>query len=223
MSLLHDREVDFGTSETLIAGVLMHATDRNVTWFLKRTPELAKSIDCDKDKDCVHSAISDNGFMPFDMNLLKRNEVFYICAYSNMTLVPRESFEDILPEIKSCSNGFIIDDVSPSVGKVFVKNFDGYLTESSKIDIYWKGFDDNTDVSKLGYRDRIKYYSYSIGMFTHYIDNFVSSLLQFVLHVYLFHMLFKSIFVLLRFSEKMKFMIYVDTVQKQEILCLGTF
>ncbi|XP_060552014.1 uncharacterized protein LOC132713433 isoform X3 [Ruditapes philippinarum] len=163
MSLLHDREVDFGTSETLIAGVLMHATDRNVTWFLKRTPELAKSIDCDKDKDCVHSAISDNGFMPFDMNLLKRNEVFYICAYSNMTLVPRESFEDILPEIKSCSNGFIIDDVSPTLGKVFVKNFGGYLTESSKIDIYWKGFDDNTDVNKLGYRDRIKYYSYSIG------------------------------------------------------------
>ena len=163
MTVLHDAEIDFGTSKQHIAGIMMHATERNVTWFLKKSPDLHKLTDCDKDKDCIHSSISDDGFMSFDMSLITRNEAYYICAYSNTTLIPRETFVETLPEIQSCSNGFIIDDASPTIGKVLVKNTGGYLTDSSEIDMSWRGFDDNTDVEKLGYSNRIKYYSYYLG------------------------------------------------------------
>ncbi|XP_053381645.1 uncharacterized protein LOC123528459 [Mercenaria mercenaria] len=162
-ALLHDAEVDFGTTTTVISGVMMHATERNVSWYLMRKSDITQLIDCDKDKYCVLSATSDTGFMAFDSDLIERNHLYYICAYSNVTLVAREAFTEELTEIRSCSNGFIIDDIPPTDGRVTVRNTGGFLSDISAIDIAWRGFDDNADVEKLGYRDGIKYYSYAIG------------------------------------------------------------
>lgn len=163
LSLLHNAEVDFGTIDATVAGVLLHAVERNVTWYLMKERTFPQSGDCDKETDCVHSQISDCGYIYFDSHFVDRNRFYYICAYSGSTIFIRETFTEKLPEIQSCSDGFVIDDTPPTTGKISVKNTNGFLTDLSSIDIRWRGFDDNTDAEKLGYPYRIKHFSYAIG------------------------------------------------------------
>ncbi|XP_053381647.1 uncharacterized protein LOC123555884 isoform X2 [Mercenaria mercenaria] len=162
-SVLHDAEMDFGTTNTSVVGTLMYATERNVTWYLMKNKHLPVLEQCDKDSECVFSTTTGNGYVLFDKSLIKQNVFYYTCAFSNASSVSRELFTEILSEIRTCSNGFIIDNTPPFGGQLNVKNTGGFIIRPWKMDISWNGFDDNVNTEKLGYSERIKFYSYAVG------------------------------------------------------------
>lgn len=165
-SILHDGEMDFGTNRTTVVGALMYATERNVTWYLMKKQRLPFSLDCDKDSDCLYSMTTDTEYVLFDKRLFKEDIFYYTCAFSNATTVSRELFTEVLNEVGSCSNGFILDNTPPFGGHVTVQNTNGFITSRTEIEIAWNGFDDNVDAIELGYVDRLKYYSYAVGMYS---------------------------------------------------------
>ena len=154
-------EIDFGNSSTRIAGVVMYGTERNITWYLmtkKQSP-----YDCSSDVYCLMAETNQDGYIVINPKFIQMNTFYYICVYSNTTIIKRELFTETLPEMNSCSNGFILDDVHPTSGRVQVLNYNGYLTSTSGILITWSGFKDNVDAKTFGYMDSIKYYSYAVG------------------------------------------------------------
>ena len=81
-----------------------------------------------------------------------------------MSHVVREKFTEILPLIQGCSNGFVIDSVAPTSGRVYVKNVNGFINDLRHITVSWDGFRDNIDVSALGYEHGINSYDIEIGV-----------------------------------------------------------
>ena len=163
--LLHNAEMDFGNSNTSVVGTLMYATERKVTWFLMKNKRLPDFNECEKDTECAYTTQTEKGFVLFDSMIVNKNTFYYTCAFANASFVSRELFTETLSEIRVCSNGFIIDGTPPFGGEVIISNTGGFITAHGEIEISWNGFDDNVDTSQLGYVDRIKFYSYAIGMF----------------------------------------------------------
>jgi hypothetical protein len=154
--------LDFGTSGTEVVGVILYAAERNITWFLmddNRVP-----LSCELSKQCIISKVTNTGFVSFASAFTKPNSIHYICAYSTRTSVIREVYTEVLDEIKTCSNGFVLDSIAPVAGKVEIKNKDGFLTSLDNVEISWDKFEDNIDAIKLGYPGNIPAYSYGIGI-----------------------------------------------------------
>ena len=160
-STFHDAEVDFGTSSSSIAGVIMYSSARNVTWYLMTSQHIPSS--CPLDSECISSAQTTTGYVKFSPSKIHPNNFYYMCAFSSQTNISRESFTEFLPEIHDCSNGFVIDTISPIAGHVEVTNNNNYITDASTLLVTWDNFHDSTDVGTIGYEHEIKGYTVEVG------------------------------------------------------------
>lgn len=161
--ILHDSELDFGTIQTKVAGAMIYSTQRNITWYLMATRSIPHFGDCQRDSDCITFQSNTDGYILFENTNLVSNKLYFICAFAEEIEIHRESYTETFTGIKSCSDGFIIDNIAPSGGQIFVENTAGYLNDIFEIRISWERFIDNADVEMFGYSDSIKYYSYAIG------------------------------------------------------------
>ena len=159
---LHNEELDFGTEDTDVIGVILYANERNITWFLTTTK--TAPVSCSNIPTCIGTLATTNGYVTFPKKLIKYNTIYYICALANESHIVRETFTEILQPIATCSNGFVIDNIPPTTGQVHVKNVNGFINDLKRLIISWNGFDDNIDVAALGYGHKINFYSVEIGM-----------------------------------------------------------
>ena len=161
LNQLHNKELDFGTKDTDVVGVILYANKQNISWFLTTTNAVPTS--CHNNPNCIGTLITTDGYVKFPKKLIKYNKIYYICAFSNESHVVREAFTEILPRIQACSNGFVIDNVPPTTGQVHVENVNGFIHDLRRVTVSWVGFTDNTDVSALGYEQVINSYTIEIG------------------------------------------------------------
>jgi hypothetical protein len=119
---------------------------------------------CDFSKGCVVEKVTNTGFVSFDKTVVKFNTFYYICAYSVTTSVIRELNTEVLDEIKTCSNGFVLDSIAPVAGKVEIQNNNGFLASLDDIEFSWNKFEDNIDATQFGYLSNIATYTYGVGM-----------------------------------------------------------
>ena len=157
---MHNEEIDFGSPDTHVVGALPSGTGRNITWFLTTTRTIPRT--CSEAPECVASKTTSEGYVYFDEEI-QANTIYYTCASAEETQIIKEPFSEQLPAVHVCSNGFIIDDTPPSGGEVHVVNFNGFLNNLHEIDIHWNGFDDNIDIDRLGYKNKINAYIVEIG------------------------------------------------------------
>ena len=163
LNLLHNEELDFGTKDTEVVGVILYANKRNISWFLSTTNTGPTS--CHNNPYCIGSHSTTDGYVQFPKRLIKYNTIYYICAFSNLSHVVRETFTEVLPHIQACSNGFAIDNIPPTAGQVHVENENGFINDLRRVTVSWDGFSDNIDVSALGYEHKINSYTIEIGMY----------------------------------------------------------
>ncbi|XP_053405466.1 uncharacterized protein LOC128558962 [Mercenaria mercenaria] len=162
-AILHDAELNFGTRDTKIAAAVLYASQRNVTWYLMSARRIPAFGQCQRDTECITSQASVDGYILFQNTDIIMNNLYFICASSEAAEIYRETYTENVPEISSCSNGFILDDTPPSGGQVYVDNTGGFVNDVSDIRITLGGFSDNIDASVLGYGENLQYYSYAIG------------------------------------------------------------
>ncbi|XP_053400343.1 uncharacterized protein LOC123557990 [Mercenaria mercenaria] len=162
-STLHDIDIDITPAEWTVAGAVMGTYGRNVTWYLMTSKHVPTH--CSHNEECYYSTVTDTGYAEFPTNTIKTNELYYICAYSNDTLLHLEDYMVSLDEFSSCSNGFIKDNTPPMNPKMVVRvsNQNGYITDTSRLIIHWDVFADNINASVFGYPENIRAYSYAIG------------------------------------------------------------
>ena len=51
---------------------------------------------------------------------LKHGARYYICVYAKEKVVEHEKWTEILPEVKECSDGVVVDLTKPTEGRVWV-------------------------------------------------------------------------------------------------------
>ena len=158
---LHNHEIDFATLDTKIAGAVLHGYDRNITWFLMRDRSVPTR--CSDPPICVDSVVSRTGFAVFATDMLSANVVHYICANAEETEVTRETSTEMLPEINTCSDGFLIDTIPPYRGKMTVESINGYINNLQEFTVSWSGFKDNIKLGTLGYYNSIQSYTVYLG------------------------------------------------------------
>ncbi|XP_053376618.1 uncharacterized protein LOC123534121 [Mercenaria mercenaria] len=162
LTLFHDNELDFGTTSSEVVGCILYATERNTTWYLMTSNQPPEN--CETNKECVISMTTSTGYVSFKKNSITPNKIYYICAYSNSTVLERELFSETLAELNICSDGFVIDTVAPLPGRIEnVSSTGGFLSNQEAIEVAWDGFVENIDATNLGYIDRLKQYRFAIG------------------------------------------------------------
>jgi len=142
-------------------GAILYANQRNVTWFLMRTRHIP--TECDMDSNCIIARTTQDGFVVFETDDVESNTRHFICAQSNVTHLYREGFIETLEAISSCSNGFVIDTTAPDPGLLHVQNYNGFLTATKDVLVYWNTFTDNIKASSFGYPSDIKEYVLMCG------------------------------------------------------------
>ncbi|KAH3799518.1 hypothetical protein DPMN_153128 [Dreissena polymorpha] len=168
--LLHDSEMNIGNADSSVTGALMYGSERSVSWYLMKMQYVPQT--CDSDINCVLKYETDNGYIELDRKYISINELYFICAYSNNTVIEREYFTEILEEISSCSNGFILDSSPPTKGEVQVHNHRGFITNPHYVIVTWTGFDDNIDATVFGYPEKLHYFSMRTGKKCHVVHHF---------------------------------------------------
>ncbi|KAL3857349.1 hypothetical protein ACJMK2_012025 [Sinanodonta woodiana] len=159
---IFDLEIDFCRERTNIAGLIVSAGEREVTWSLM-TEKHSPTGDCDDDDSCIVSKNTSSGFVMFSEVRLIQGTTYFICAVSNGTVVHRELFHETLEEFSICSNGVFVDESPPSDGRVHIENQEnGYLRGNRDIAISWSMFTDRA-FNNL-YATSIHHYSYAIGI-----------------------------------------------------------
>jgi hypothetical protein len=137
---LHDTELNFGKISSKVAGVVFYASERNISWYLMSTRRIPTFDQCQSDTKCITSLTSTNGYVYFERKYIRMNNVYYICALSKPLKINRENYVESVAEIRTCSNGFILDDIPPSGGDVLVDNINGFINDLSAIEIDIEGF-----------------------------------------------------------------------------------
>ncbi|WAR31796.1 hypothetical protein MAR_034338, partial [Mya arenaria] len=160
-TLLHDNELDFGTTKIRPAAAVMHANERKVSWYLMISRHVP--YDCDTDVSCLKEKVTSDGFAIFEETDVFLDAPFYLCAFSNATVVEREWYTESLDEIKACSDGFILDNTAPIPGKIDIQNVNGYITDIEHAVITWDTFYKKKGASLLGYPEDMQHYSIGVG------------------------------------------------------------
>ena len=122
---------------------------------------------------CKAALITSDGYVQFPAIAIQHNRVYFICALASEVNIVKESYTEILPEIKTCSNGFVVDDRPPTGGELHVNDINGYLTNLQDLEIMWYGFGDNENVDALGYDNEISSYMVAIGTYNDDILSFL--------------------------------------------------
>ena len=116
-----------------------------------------------KAPNCKTAVTNSDGYVKFPRNVINYEIVHYICAKASEIIVKKGGQIETLQEIKTCSNGFIIDDTAPTGGKLYVNDKNGYITNLRNFAVMWSGFGDSTNVAALGYDNPISSYTVAIG------------------------------------------------------------
>ena len=160
---LHELDLDFCRRNATLAGVIPSPTERNFTWYLTTSAIVPRSLQCDTDPACIKSLTSQGGYAIFHKVKLSPGKTYYICVWSNATIIKRELFDEHLDEVRLCGNGFLVDDMPPIAGQVQVVNQrHGFLLGSAEIAVAWDGF---KDLASYNHNSTIKGYSIAIGKF----------------------------------------------------------
>ncbi|KAK3589130.1 hypothetical protein CHS0354_017096 [Potamilus streckersoni] len=169
---IFELEIDFCRERTRIAGLIVSAGEREITWSLMKEKH-SPIGECDDDYSCVMSKNTSSGFVMFSEVRLIQGTTYYICAVSDRTVVHRELFHETLEKFDICSNGVFVDESPPSDGKVRIENQDnGYLRGNSDIAISWSMFTDSAFSN--WYATSIHHYSYAIGKYSiHHYSYFI--------------------------------------------------
>ena len=166
LSELHELDVDFCRSNASLAGAIPSPAERNFTWYLTTSAAIPRNLQCDTDPGCVKSLTSKGGFAVFHKIILTPGNMYYICAWSNATIIKRELFDEHLEEVWLCGNGFLVDDSPPIPGKVMIINQrHGFLLGAGEIVVAWDGFE---DMASRNQNSSIKGYSLAIGKYHMY-------------------------------------------------------
>ena len=112
---------------------------------------------------CSAVQTSTTGVVKFPKESINFGRIYYICAYSDMAYVVRETVTETLLPIQTCSNGFVIDNDPPYGGELHVANINGFINDLENLMISWNGFDDDINVTALGYENKINSYTLEIG------------------------------------------------------------
>ena len=164
LSLVHSTEADFVPLNTNLVGVILGEYERKITWYLMQKPELPV-LPSNDDPECIKEVESAEGVGIFHKTILQENMKYYICAFSNTTVVTREYFSETLEEIKECGNGFVVDNEPPIAGRVtIVSKPHGFLTSNRDLHVLWEGFKDIEVFVKNQYETGIAYYNVSLGI-----------------------------------------------------------
>ena len=127
-------------------------------------------VACDDDPECIKSVESSGGLGFLHKTLLHKNTKYYICAFSNKTVVSREYFSETLEEIDTCGNGFVVDSDPPIAGQVTLEsNHHGFLTSNKSVRVVWDKFRDIDEFLETGYETGIASYHVSLGKYSKHI------------------------------------------------------
>ena len=152
--------MDFATKESVIVGAILGGRDRKIKWYLMSSPTVPERCEAPK---CKASLVTSDGYVQFPASSIQYDKAYFICvAASEMHVVKGETTE-VLPEIKACSNGFLVDDTPPTGGEIYVNDMNGYIGDVYDIEVAWDGFGDTADVVALGYHHPISAYTVAIG------------------------------------------------------------
>lgn len=152
---LYDLDLDFVTSDLLLAALVTNSFGREVRWFLMTEARLPAGDSCAGDTDCITSSVSDNGkvVFPRQNSDFQHGVMYYVCALlSPRGLDPKNhimaGYNDFY---RVCGDGFVVDDDPPVGGTVAITNADsGYLADGGRIMVTWEGFSDvERDVTHL--------------------------------------------------------------------------
>ena len=116
-----------------------------------------------KAPQCKAALATTDGYVQFPASSIQYDKVHFICAAALEMHVVRGMQTEVMPEIKACSNGFLVDDTPPTGGELHVNDVNGYITNLHDIEVTWNGFGDTADVAALGYHDTISDYIVAIG------------------------------------------------------------
>lgn len=106
---------------------------------------------------------------------LRHGHRYYICVWSNSTIVQHENFKEELPKLEVCTNGVTIDLKRPLGGCVSVGSEETnecrnsemkelqYQATTTEMAIFWSGFSDIEAEGTAVHASGIAYYEYSIG------------------------------------------------------------
>ena len=131
---LYDLDIDFTTSQTILAAIVTNGGNKTVTWFLMTEPRPPSALDCAGDPECVTSSSTSSGHVVFPRHLskLQTGHVYYICA-----VMSGEPSEHV------CGDGVVIDDSPPVKGSVSIADsLNGYLADGGHVTVMWSGFSD---------------------------------------------------------------------------------
>ncbi|XP_013409734.1 uncharacterized protein LOC106173226 [Lingula anatina] len=158
---ISNRDVDFISNPSVLGAVLVGSQHSNVSWFVTRQPEIPD--DCATDPMCHHLTTTNGNVLRLENAELSEGFQYYVCALAKEEVTVREKHIETLPEMKLCSNGFIIDRTPPRAGHVSVLNsMNGHLLDSTTVVLSWHGFVDKDELGILFNRG-IRSYSYAIG------------------------------------------------------------
>ena len=158
-----NEELDVAESTTSLSGFIQDAGQRNMTWYLMKDARIP-TTDCVGDTDCLREVITDGGLVSFPYASLVDETVVYICAHSDSVTIHFELHSLTYQELSVCSDGVLIDDISPGAGSVFVNtDAPGYVT-SNLLSASWTGFTDSAKYDIIGYPSALARYEYGIGM-----------------------------------------------------------
>ena len=157
---IHDAEVDVANKKSVIIGAILNGKARKIKWFLTTSPTVPEKC---KAPVCKTAVTNLDGYIKIPRDVIKYDTVHYICAKASEIIVRKNGHDETLPEIKTCSNGFIIDDSPPTGGELYVNDDNGYITNLQNVQVMWSGFGDTTNVAALGYDIPISSYTVSIG------------------------------------------------------------
>ena len=172
ISRIHTAEVDFATKESVVVGAILGGKDRKVKWYLMSSPTVPDRCKAPK---CKAALVTSDGYVQFPASSIQYDKVYFICAVASEMHVVKGMQTEVLPEIKACSNGFLVDDTLPTGGELHVNDVNGYISNLHDIEVMWNGFGDTADVSALGYHNMINAYTVEIGMNKHFYQISITS------------------------------------------------
>ena len=152
---LYDLDLDFVTSDLLLAALVTNSYGREVLWFVMTEARFPAGDSCAGDRDCVTSSVSHDGKIVFPRQStdFEHGVMYYVCCLiSARGLDPKNhsvaGYNDIH---RACGDGFVVDDELPVAGTVTITGADsGYLADGGRVMVTWEGFSDvEKDVTHL--------------------------------------------------------------------------
>ncbi|XP_041351012.1 uncharacterized protein LOC121369995 [Gigantopelta aegis] len=168
-------DVDYTPYSNMLSAVWPTLRHRDYTWAVmeggsiepadhyKREPLMTTSDPCTLSVKCGKT---DKEYIniPFEENL-EHGKRYYICIYANEKTVKHEKWTELLPEVKECSDGVVVDLTKPTGGRVWVNRLrhKQYQASLSEVEVFWDGFSDVEEINEALHQSGIADYQLALG------------------------------------------------------------